>query len=349
MSRLLDQAPYGQRDETLFLKEMNELTAHHISGCEPYRRVWPHWSPAGSPESLPFLHVGVFKHTGFKTDAEGLRFERTLKSSATTSGTASRIPLDKRSSELQARSTASILKHFLGDSLRPLLILDNSRSLSAGGEISARIAAAMSLRPLASEMNFLLGESENPLSMNWGRLRCALEQHDSALVYGFTWMLWQAWGDAEMPGDIQRLIAGKTIHFVHSGGWKKLEAMKVGREQFDAALLRNLGPDSRVLDFYGLVEQVGVIFPLCECGSRHVPVWAGVLARDPWTLQPLPAGEAGMLQLMNTLAWGAPYHSVLTEDLGRIVLGECSQGRSGPRFELLGRIPKAEVRGCANV
>ena len=97
-----------------------------------------------------------------------------------------------------------------------------------------------------------------------------------------------------------------------------------------------------------LFEQVGVLYPLCEHGFRHVPRWADVLVRDPWTLRPL-VGEAGLLQLMNVLAYGAPYHSVLTEDRGRVVEGPCPCGRVGRRFELLGRVPKAEVRGCANV
>ncbi|MDT8322190.1 MAG: hypothetical protein RQ826_16865, partial [Xanthomonadales bacterium] len=72
------------------------------------------------------------------------------------------------------------------------------------------------------------------------------------------------------------------------------------------------------------------------------------LVRDAWTLESL-VDRPGQLQLMNTLALGAPYHNVLTEDLGRIVSGDCACGRSGKRFELLGRVPKAEVRGCANV
>jgi hypothetical protein len=52
---------------------------------------------------------------------------------------------------------------------------------------------------------------------------------------------------------------------------------------------------------------------------------------------------------MNLLAWGAPYHNVLTEDLGKLVPGECDCGRKGKRFEFVGRVPKAEMRGCANV
>ena len=349
MSELLEKDPYAPRDEAVFLDEANKLTHHHFEGCSAYARIWPGFQSAPCAEDLPFLHVGVFKHLQFKTAVTGIQHERTLKSSATTSGAASRILLDAKSSQLQSRSTAAILKDFLGPVPRPLLVLDCSKSLRSGGEISARVAAALSLRPLASDISFLLDSAEDPDSMNWPRLQSLLEKHDDFLVYGFTWMLWLAWGAQAMPLEIKQRLDGKRIHFVHSGGWKKLEALKVGRDQFDAALLQHLAPGSRVLDFYGLVEQAGIIYPLCESGCRHVPRWAEVIVRDPFTMHPLRSGETGLLQLINTLAWGAPYHSVLTEDLGRLLSGPCPCGRSGRRFDLLGRVPKAEVRGCANV
>jgi hypothetical protein len=349
MSRLLENQPYGTRDETELLRELNELTLHHLAGCPAYARVWPGWTTAATAEELPYLHAGVFKRIEFKTIGEGIRHERALKSSATTGGVSSRITLDATSSQLQSRSTEAILKDFLGPARRPLLVLDSSRSLQARGEISARVAAAMSLRPLASEIFFLLDDPENPASVNWERARCAIGEREDILVYGFTWMLWLAWGAREKPDEIAKLLAGKRVQFVHSGGWKKLEALKVSRDDFSAALLRGLAPDSRVLDYYGLVEQVGIIYPLCPAGARHAPVWADVLVRDALTLRVLADGEAGMLQLLNPLARGAPYHSVLTEDLGRIIPGLCPCGRAGKRFDLLGRLPKAELRGCANV
>jgi len=175
-----------------------------------------------------------------------------------------------------------------------------------------------------------------------------LDKHDDLLIYGFSWILHAAWGAATVPNEIRSKLAGKTICFVHSGGWKKLEAARVDREAFDAALLAGLSGHSKVVDFYGLVEQVGIVYPLCAHGFRHVPVWADVVVRDPVSLAPLP-DEPGLLQLLNVLALGAPYHSVLTEDVGRLVCGDCPCGRVGRRFELLGRLPRTETRGCANV
>jgi hypothetical protein len=349
MSQLMARRPYGPRDQALFLEEANKLTLHHLAGCAAYTRIWPDWKPARSVEELPYLHVGVFKHVDLKTAAPNLRHERVLRSSATSGGSTSRIALDSLSSRLQSQSTSSILKDFLGSIHCPLLVLDSSKSLRQPGAVSARVAAALSLRSFASDMCFLLDDSENPSSVNWQRAECYLQKHDELLVYGFTSMLWLVWGAQEKPEAIQKLLSGKRIYFVHSGGWKRMERLNVTREQFDSVLLRNLAHGSRVLDFYGLVEQVGVIYPLCESGFRHVPLWADVIVRDAFSLRPLAAGADGLLQLVNTLAWGAPYHSVLTDDVGRLVPGTCPCGRSEPRFELLGRVPNAEPRGCANV
>jgi len=348
VSSLLDSAPYGPRDESAFLLEMNRLTEHHLADCGEYARVWPDWQPATAVEALPYLHVGTFKWIDFRTGGDDIKHERTLLSSATTSGTPSRIALDERSSELQARSSLAILSDFVGQSARPLLVVDSARSLRMRGEISARIAAAMSLRPLASDIYFLLATPEDASSMKWDLLDKLLDEHDEFLVYGFTWILHTAWGAAAIPDDIRAKLAGKSIRFVHSGGWKKLEAARVSRDAFDEGLLAGLSGESKVVDFYGLVEQVGIVYPLCEHGYRHTPVWADVIVRDSIDLAPL-VGEPGQLQLMNVLASGAPYHSVLTEDTGRIVPGDCPCGRSGKRFELLGRLPKSEARGCANV
>ena len=348
MSKLLEQHPFAERDEATLLAEMNELTEWHMEGCSEYRRVWPDWRPAARIKDMPYLHAGLFKHVLFKTGGEGIEHQRTLTSSSTSGADPSKIVLDRRSSELQARSSIAILKEMVGGEMRPLIVLDSAGALRQRGEVMARVAAAMSLRPLAAEIHFVLDDVQDADSMNWRQIAEIFRKHDDVLVYGFTWILWKAWAAAEIPAEAAAAMAGKRIHFVHSGGWKKLEQVKVGQPEFDAALLRGLRADSKVVDYYGLVEQVGVIYPICEAGYRHAPRWSAVVVRNPWTMQPA-VDEEGLLQLVNVLAWGAPYHSVLTEDLGRVMPGSCPCGRAGTRFELLGRAPNAEVRGCANV
>ena len=60
-------------------------------------------------------------------------------------------------------------------------------------------------------------------------------------------------------------------------------------------------------------------------------------------------GETGLIQVSSVLPRSYPGHVLLTEDEGRI-LGEddCPCGRKGKYFEILGRVKRAEVRGCSD-
>jgi hypothetical protein len=348
VSELLQSPPFSERDDALLLRELNELTQWHLSGCPAYQAMWPGFSVASSLAELPFVHVGVFKHLLMRTTGNGINHQRILKSSST-SGVSSQIPLDTKSGDLQSKASVAVLEDLVGAGQRPLLVTDCVKSLQQRGEVSARVTAAMSLRPLSTEMHFLLKASDDAQSLDWSLVEVLCQKGSPLLVYGFTWMLWAGWVKGQIPEQTKKTLGHTKVHFVHSGGWKKLEAAKVDRATFDQSLLAMVGDGSGVVDFYGLVEQVGMIYPLCEAGFRHVPRWGAVLVRDPWTLETKKSGEEGMLQLMNPLAHGAPYHSVLTEDMGCIIEGDCPCGRQGVRFELHGRMPKSEVRGCANV
>jgi hypothetical protein len=343
MTALLDGAPYEERDDEQFLQEAVSLTHKHLKGCSDYFRIWGGFCGASAIDELPYMHVGLFKRITFRT--EGVASHRVLLSSATSSGVSSQVVLDDFSSKLQAKSSLAILKDFVGDRRRPLVIVDDPLGLRQRGKMSARMAAALSLLPLATTTTFLL-KGDSP---QWDLLEEAISLDSELLVYGFTWALWRHWIQSDLPHSLRTALVNKQVNFVHSGGWKKLETIAVSRDVFDTALLSCAAAGSRVVDFYGLVEQNGIIFPLCEAGARHVPRWAAVIVRDPWTLSPLKSDEIGLLQFINLLAHGSPYHSVITEDVGSILPGSCACGRGGQRFTLLGRVPKSELRGCANV
>ena len=106
---------------------------------------------------------------------------------------------------------------------------------------------------------------------------------------------------------------------------------------------------TRVHNYYGMVEQTGSIYMECECGHLHAPVWSDVTIRRPEDFSVAAAGEKGLVQVASVLPRSYPGHILLTEDEGR-VLGEddCPCGRKGKYFEILGRIQRAEVRGCSD-
>jgi len=70
---------------------------------------------------------------------------------------------------------------------------------------------------------------------------------------------------------------------------------------------------------------------------KLAPHWARVAVLDPKTLAPQPAGVAGLLRHVDLANAGSAL-AVLSEDLGAVV-------EDG--FELLGRAPGAETRGCS--
>jgi hypothetical protein len=138
---------------------------------------------------------------------------------------------------------------------------------------------------------------------------------------------------------------------LHSGGWKRLTAMSVDKATFNRAVSGPWGlVPEHVIDFYGAVEQVGLPYPDCSQGLKHVPYWAEVITRRSDSFEPAAVGEQGLLQLVSCLPLSAPNHNVLTEDLGEIVLEDgCACGRRGRAFVFRGRAPKAETRGCSDV
>jgi Acyl-protein synthetase, LuxE len=166
------------------------------------------------------------------------------------------------------------------------------------------------------------------------------------LLFGFTYMVWQHFVQAlERSG--MRLSLPRSV-LVHSGGWKKLQEQAVDAREFRERLQAVAGIE-RVINFYGMVEQVGGVYFENPLHQLHAPIFAEVIVRDPVTLEPLPDGEPGLVQVLSCLPTSYPGHSLLTDDLG-VIRGVDPEGTGmgGRSFEILGRVPKAELRGCSD-
>lgn len=160
------------------------------------------------------------------------------------------------------------------------------------------------------------------------------------------------------PAFLHRLIArlkeqrhppfafGPDSFVLTGGGWKTSEAERIEPAQFRAEVEDMLGiPASNVRDGYGMVEH-GVPYLQCEHHRFHVPGYARAYARDIATLELLPAGEVGFLELVSPYNLAMPTHALLTSDLGAVVPG-CPCGRGTPTLELRGRAGTRKNKGCA--
>ncbi len=98
-----------------------------------------------------------------------------------------------------------------------------------------------------------------------------------------------------------------------------------------------------------MVEQIGSVFFQCgECGYFHENDNTKVIVRDE-NLNSVGKNKKGFLQLVSTVPESYPGNSLLTEDYARIVDVKCSKSKKFKQFEILGRVERAEIRGCSDV
>jgi hypothetical protein len=334
--------------------QLEALLAHHCANCADYGRLIDDWrrrcpAPLVSPEQYPMIPVTIFKEYNLRSTFSAVM---TLESSATTSASASKIAVDRTTKKRQAASAHRILSDFIGSEQRPLLVFDVEQTVRGTESLSARGAAILSLAHLASEFHFVLREQNGALHVDHDALDQALAAigQRAFVAYGFTYILFQV--HQALAGRSERLppVHPESV-VLHSGGWKRLAEQAVDKATFNQVVAGAwaLSP-TRVIDFYGTIEQVGIPYPDCSAGLKHVPYWADAIVRRSDTLQPADLGETGLLQLISCLPLSAPNHSVLTEDLGELVHWDgCSCGRRGKAFVFKGRAPRAEIRGCSDV
>lgn len=348
----LFQRPFGvarAEKRALLLAALNELDVHHSTHCEPYARLRKSGAigasgPAAALEELAFLPTRLFKQLELRSVPDSQTF-KVLLSSGTSSQTPSRIVLDRETAGLQSRALVVIMKAFLGPERLPMLIVDSPNTIKSRDSLGARSAGIIGFSTLGRDHIYALDDS---LAVDWAKVRAFAERHQGKpkLIFGFTFLIWQSFYQAARAAGVSVDLTHATL--LHGGGWKKLEAQKVARAEFKARLAEHFGI-ARVLSYYGMVEQVGSIFVECDAGRLHAPAFADVIVRDAAGFAPAPLGSPGLIQVLSALPHSYPGHSLLTEDLG-VLIGEddCPCGRLGKTFEVEGRLPAVEARGCSD-
>jgi hypothetical protein len=356
---LLTEIPYGmdpQQRQSNLLALLKEEISYACGRNERFHNYVEHWPvdfrAAEKISDLPYLPVGVFKANPPLALVGAEEVKRTLTSSATTGQVPSRIVLDAATSRRMTKGVLTIVKDFIGSARRPYLVVDTPENLAAQGQLSARGAAVLALGSFATEIVSCLRpgvEGNSSLDVE-ELLACAAKWKDAeVLVYGFTFVIWN-----QLVQTLQRqgvTLDLPNVRVLHSGGWKRLLQQSVTRDVFTNGVASVFGcPPERIIDYYGMVENVGVIYPDCDRGNKHVPAFAEVIVRHPLTLEPVEVGERGLIQVCSVLPTSFPGFLLLTEDMAEVIgYDDCPCGRRGTSFRFAGRAPKAEVRGCGNL
>jgi len=297
-------------------------------------------------EDIPYIPVNMFKQFNLSVCKEQ-DVVRVLTSSATTTGIPSKIYLDKKTSIRQTQGLISTISNFIGEERRPLLVIDSEDSNKKGGSITARGTAIRGVSTFASNITYVMNKE---LELDINKLYEFVEKYKNQeiLVYGFTYILWSKFVKVLEEKGIQ--LDMPKLKLLHSGGWKKLISQKVEKDEFNMRIANvfNTSP-SNIIDFYGMVEQVGVVFLDCQYGHKHVANFADIIIRDLESLEEVKPGSTGIIQVMSILGSSYPSQAILTEDIGQLVgVDDCPCGRKGKYFKFKARVEKAEVRGCGD-
>jgi hypothetical protein len=323
------------------------------AGLANYIRQWPiGFQTASTIADLPYLPVRLLKADPPLCLVEAQEIKRTLASSATTGQVPSRVVLDSPTARRMSKGVVTILQDFIGPARRPYLVVDATGVVGNKSELGARGAAIAGLQPFASQVTYCLRpDAAGELALDRDCVMDFSRKHRDAtvLVYGFTYVLWNHLVKPMLAEGV--CFEMPNVHILHSGGWKRLQDQAVDKQTFNEGLARVFGcSPARVIDFYGMVENVGVVYPDCTEGNKHAPAFGEVVVRSPLTLEPVAQGETGIIQVCSCLPTSFPGHLLLTEDVAQVIaLDGCACGRRGIAFRFSGRIPKAEVRGCGNI
>ena len=165
-------------------------------------------------------------------------------------------------------------------------------------------------------------------------------------IVGFPSYLWFGLKRMEELGISLRLRPGSKI--LLAGGWKQHWQQQVDMSVLYSLVRRVLGVgEEDIHELFGAVEHP-IFYNTCPRHHFHVPIYSRVLIRDPATLEPLPMGQVGLVNLISPLIRATPVTSVVTDDLGYLTPGDaCGCGLTSPYLTLLGRVGLGDIKTCA--
>lgn len=333
---------------SFFLNRLKLLHNFHYSNSEFYKKLIDNekifTKDLNTLENFPFIPVRLFKLYNLLSVKDN-EVIKTITSSGTTGQAVSKIYLDKNTAKLQTKVLTNIVSNFIGKARLPMLIIDSEEIIKSRLKFSARTAGILGFSIFGTKKCFALDKNMN---LDYEKVSLFLDENKDQpiFIFGFTYIIYLHFYNELKSRNLKLDLSNSVL--IHGGGWKKLDNLNINSSSFKS-MLKSYTRINNVHDYYGMVEQTGSIHMECNENFFHVSEFSDIIIRDPFTFKPLPHGQTGLIQLFSLLPISYPGYSILTEDLGYII-GEddCKCGRKGKYFKVVGRVPKAELRGCSD-
>ncbi len=330
-------------DDARFARLALEVFAFQFEHCEPYRRFCVR--RGATPErvsdwhAVPAVPTGAFKEVPLRCFPEE-RTVRTFRTSGTTGAARGELQLDSLSL-YEASLLPTFRRHLLPD-LAPgararILALAPPPEDAPDSSLTHMFATAMAALGAPGSAFFVSAGA-----LRERELRAAFDAAGEAplllagAAFAFVHLL-----DALERGGVRVSLPAST-RIMETGGFKG-RTRALPREELHGALADRLGvPTDRIVNQYGMTELGSQFYDsvLAEPGAprrKLGPPWARVRIVEPETGRDATAGVHGSIVVFD-LANLASVAAIRSADLGR---------RIADGFEVLGREPGAEERGCS--
>lgn len=310
------------------------IFARQYERCAPYRKYCDARgkTPAtvGDWREVPHLPVTAFKHARIYsgTVEPGHYFQ----TSGTTAGLEQRGRHYFENLDLYRACATPVFQRFVlgGAERMPMLMLAMDPAANPHSSLSTYLKWQAEAFGDGGAGGWFVDESG---------LRAADLERALAQVDGPVALLGTAFAFVHLVGSglKVRLPAGSRV--METGGFKG-KSREVGREELYDLIRGALGPDVVCINQYGMTEMSSNCYDqTLATGSprKGGPAWVSVRMLDPETLAEVPFGEPGVVAIAD-LANLYSCAFLLTQDIG-IMYDE--------GFEILGRAPGAEAKGCS--
>ena len=337
--------PPAASDEARFDALARELFAFQFERCAPFARFCAGRgkTPASlrSWREIPPVPTGAFKELALRAFPAD-RTCKVFRTSGTTDGRPGALHLDTLAvyeASLLPTFERFVLPDLAPDARTGFAILAPSHGEAGESSLSHMFGTVLAKRGSPGSAFFVRGGklAEEPLVK---ALRRAAESGEPLAVCGTAFGFVHACELLAARGERIALPPGSRA--METGGFKG-RARERTRGELYAEIAERLGiPPARIVNQYGMTELGSQFYDSAladPSGPRRKlgPPWARVRLLDPATGDDVPAGAPGMITIVDLANTGSVL-AVQTADLGRA---------AGDGFEVEGRAPGAEERGCS--
>lgn len=145
-----------------------------------------------------------------------------------------------------------------------------------------------------------------------------------------------------------KLSLHKDSKILLGGGWKAFFEDEISKDELFRMANETLGIERHNFKDHFSTAEHPINYLSCKNNHFHVPAFGRVIIRDVRTLEPVPFGTPGLLNLLTPLLSSAPYGSILTDDIAVMKNGnECGCGINTPYFDVIGRVGVGSIKTCA--